>query len=117
MKVLGLHHVNLNARDVEEAVAFYEKIGFATVPRPDFGFPGAWLQMGQHQLHLTYRTDPIIDTVQHFALQVEDLDACAAELEGLGVEIRRAKPVDGAGRQVFFKDPTGNLIELNHPAV
>lgn len=115
MKVLGLHHVNINVRDVPEAVAFYTSIGFDEVPRPDFGFAGAWLQMGHHQLHLSTRRDIVIDRAQHFALEVDDVGACAAELEQLGVEVLRTDPVAGAGLQAFFRDPSGNLIELNQP--
>ena len=115
MKVRGLHHVNLVVRDVDEAVEFYHRIGFESVERPDFGFPGAWLQMGDDQLHLTVRADVQVDPVQHFALAVDDLDGCLSELERVGVQARRAEPVDGAGRQAFFRDPTGNLIELNQP--
>jgi len=115
VKVLGLHHVNINVRDVDEAIAFYTSIGFESVPRPDFGFSGAWLQMGAHQLHLTSREDLVVDRVQHFALAVDDLDVCTTELEVLGVEVVRGGEVDGAGRQAFFRDPSGNLIELNQP--
>jgi catechol 2,3-dioxygenase-like lactoylglutathione lyase family enzyme len=115
VKVLGLHHVNINVRDVDEAVGFYTSIGFEQVPRPDFGLSGAWLQMGTHQLHLSASDNPLIDPVQHFALAVDDLDLCTTELAGLGVEVARGRVVDGAGRQAFFRDPTGNLIELNQP--
>ena len=113
MNVVGLHHVNINVRDLDEAVGFYESIGFASVARPEFGFPGAWLQMGGHQLHLLVKPDVKVDPAQHFALAVDDLDACVAELTGLGVDVRRSDPVPGAGLQGFFRDPTGNLIELN----
>ena len=115
MKVVGLHHVNINVRDVAEAVEFYTSIGFAPVPRPDFGFPGAWLQMGEHQLHLSTSKNMVVDRAQHFALAVEDLDTCTGELDALGIDVIRVAQVEGAGRQAFFRDPTGNLIELNQP--
>ena len=117
MKVVGLHHVNINVRDVAEAVEFYTSFGFEQVPRPDFGSSGAWLQMGQHQLHLSTHKNLVVDRAQHFALAVEDLDSCTGELDELGIDVIRIDPVEGAGRQAFFRDPSGNLIELNQPAV
>jgi catechol 2,3-dioxygenase-like lactoylglutathione lyase family enzyme len=116
VKVVGLHHVNINVRDVAEAVAFYTAIGFEELPRPDFGFDGAWLRMGQHELHLMHRDGLVADKSQHFALRVDDLDECAAELGAVGIALNVPPLRDGAGRQAFFRDPSGNLIELNQPA-
>jgi catechol 2,3-dioxygenase-like lactoylglutathione lyase family enzyme len=115
MGVVGLHHVNLNVRDVDEAVAFYALLGCEVLPRPDFGFPGAWLSAGTHQIHLVLAPDAAIDPRQHFALEVDDADALAAALEAHGVEVRRARAVAGAGRQVFLRDPSGNRVELQQP--
>lgn len=116
MQVQGLHHVNVNVRDLSEALAFYvDGLGFAVLPRPDFGFPGAWLQMGAHQLHLVEAPEAVIDRGQHFALEVADLDAACHELDAAGIDHQRRPHRTGAGRQVFLRDPSGNLIELNQP--
>lgn len=116
MDVTGLHHVNVNVASLEESLTFYvDKLGFVLLPRPDFGFAGAWLQMGAHQLHLVESAEFVIDPRQHFALQVGDLDACTAHLDTVGVEYRRPPITGGAGRQVFVRDPSGNRIELNQP--
>ena len=48
---------------------------------------------------------------QHFALQVEDLDATVAELRGRDVEV--SDPGRGIERQSFLADPAGNLVELH----
>ena len=37
------------------------------------------------------------------------------ELAEQGLDVTASPTVDGAGRQAFFKDPTGNIIELNQP--
>lgn len=56
-----------------------------------------------------------IDQGQHFALQVDDLDATIAELRDGGVEVSDAVEV-GTGRQAFLHDPAGNMVELHQVA-
>jgi catechol 2,3-dioxygenase-like lactoylglutathione lyase family enzyme len=114
MRVRGLHHVNINVRSLDEALQFYvDVLGFDALERPDFGFAGAWLRMGDDELHLVVAAEATIDPSQHFALAVDDLDACCAELTAAGVDVRR-RP--GAG-QAFLRDPSGNLVELNQPSM
>jgi glyoxylase I family protein len=116
MDVVGLHHVALNVDDLDEALAFYVgALGFTVLDRPDFGFPGAWLRAGGHQVHLVVAPKAQHDPRQHFALLVNDAEAVAAGLEAAGLIVRRAPYVPGAGRQVFLRDPSGNRIELNQP--
>jgi catechol 2,3-dioxygenase-like lactoylglutathione lyase family enzyme len=115
--ITGLHHVALNVHDVDDAVRFYQDVlGFELIEtRPDFGFPGAWLQAGANQVHLVAAPDAVIDRAQHYALLVDDAEAWADHVEGHGVKCRRSMYVAGAGRQVFLRDPSGNRIELNQP--
>ncbi len=116
MLLLGVHHVALCVPDVEEALAFYvDKLGCKLRDdRPDFGFPGAWLNVGDQQVHLMqHMVKPA--QLQHFAFQVSDLDTAVAELEAKGVAVRRSEYFPGAGRQAFLVDPAGNEIELNEP--
>lgn len=116
METAGIHHVALNVRNLSDALAFYEgALGFTLLPRPDFGFDGAWLQVGASQVHLIEVDDAHPDARQHFALQVADLEETVAALEAKGLTVRRAPHIDGAGRQVFLRDPSGNRIELNEP--
>ncbi len=116
MDTIGIHHVALNVRNLSDALAFYEgALGFTLMPRPDFGFPGAWLQVGASQVHLLEVDDAHPDARQHFALQVADLDTLVTALEQKGLTVRRAAHVVGAGRQAFIRDPSGNRIELNQP--
>ena len=117
MRALGVHHVSLNVDDVPAAVEFYvETLGCTERgDRPDFGFGGAWLDIGGQQIHLI-EAAPAADLGQHLALQVEDLDACVGELRGCGVDVSDASPV-GTGRQAFLHDPAGNLVELHQADV
>lgn len=117
MRFGGVHHVSLNVHDVALAGRFYtEVLGLETLPRPDFPFPGLWLQAGAQQIHLIEVKDHRAPEGQHFALRVEDLDGICAELAARGVTVSRPMDVPGAGRQAFLRDPAGNLVELNQPA-
>jgi catechol 2,3-dioxygenase-like lactoylglutathione lyase family enzyme len=48
-----VHHVSINVDDVDKALDFYVgTLGLVPRPdRPDFGFPGAWLNAGDQQVH------------------------------------------------------------------
>jgi catechol 2,3-dioxygenase-like lactoylglutathione lyase family enzyme len=116
MRAAGIHHVSINVADVDAAIRFYTDVLGLTQrdDRPDFGFPGAWLDAGPQQLHLIGAAVPP-PLGQHLALRVDDLDAAIAELRDEGVEVSDASPV-GTGRQAFLSDPSGNQVELHQPA-
>lgn len=113
MQPLGVHHVSINVADAGAALDFYvDTLGLAErSDRPDFGFPGAWLDIGGEQVHLIEAPVPS-DRGQHFAIRVGDIDATVAELRGRGVEVSDPAPV-ATSRQSFLHDPSGNLIELH----
>jgi catechol 2,3-dioxygenase-like lactoylglutathione lyase family enzyme len=108
-----VHHVSVNVGDVDAALEFYVGVLGLTArdDRPDFGFPGAWLDAGGQQLHLIGAPPPA-DRGQHFAVLVADLDAAVAELRERGIEVGDPSPV-GTGLQTFVHDPAGNLVELH----
>lgn len=113
MEPICVHHVSINVSDVERATAFYvDRLGFGVrSDRPDFGFPGAWLDAGAQQLHLIQGEVPA-RLGQHFAVQVADLDAVVSELRSAGIEVGDPSPV-GHSRQAFVDDPDGNTVELH----
>ena len=107
--------MSINVTDVPAARDFYVDVLGLTerTDRPDFGFGGAWLDVGGQQVHLIEA--PVPDQRgQHFALRVDDLDATIAELRSAGVEVSDAKPV-GPNRQAFLHDPAGYMVELEQP--
>ena len=58
MPLLDLHHVALKSQNLDETVKFYTGVlGMHQVERPEFSFPGAWLQMGETMFHI-YGGDP-----------------------------------------------------------
>lgn len=116
IKVNGVQHVALVVTDLEAADRFYgEVLGLARLPRPDFGFPGTWYACGAQAIHLFPGEHPEVGR-HHFAIEVDDLDGAVAALSAKGIEVRVSPAFDGAGRQAFLKDPSGNRIELNQPA-
>jgi catechol 2,3-dioxygenase-like lactoylglutathione lyase family enzyme len=117
MELRGVHHISLNVADANAAERFYvDVLGLEPLPRPDFGFAGAWLACPDgRQVHLIQVDDWVAPKGQHFAFAVADIDGVRAELVGKGVKVSDAVAIPGAGRQCFFKDPAGNVIELNEP--
>jgi catechol 2,3-dioxygenase-like lactoylglutathione lyase family enzyme len=112
----GVDHVSINVTDVPAALAFYtETLGLTqNFSRPDFGFPGAWLDTANgQQVHLIGAETPP-NLGQHFALVFDDLPAVVAELRGRGLQVSDPVDVGVTGRkQAFTTDPWGNGVELH----
>lgn len=79
LNIESIHHVSLPVTDFELSQQFYhEVLGLAEINRPPFDFPGAWYQLGDHQLHLivhnssTFRIEKTVDSHDiHFAIRVK----------------------------------------------
>ncbi len=117
-----INHVSIGAEDLEESGRFYEQVlGLERLPAPNFGFPVYWLRLGDTQLHL-FQTDTRAGGNQHLAIEVEDFEGIYRRLLELGLFEREgyfARMVelpDGAV-QLYFRDPGGNLVEIDHPDV
>lgn len=115
----GLHHVSLIVADTARALAFYRDI-LGLQPdhsRPALAFPGAWLRLGDRQLHLLQlpNPDPVADRPRHggrdrhTAVTVDDLDGFAVRLEQAGIPFTLSK---SGRRALFCRDPDGNAWEL-----
>ena len=117
--VVAIDHCSLIVSDTDKAVRFYRDIlGLQTdETRPDLGYPGAWLQVANSQIHLLEVPNP--DSVdnrpkhggrdRHVALQVTNLEMVIQRLIAAGVEYTKSK----SGRTaLFFRDLDGNAIEL-----
>lgn len=115
MAMVGVHHVNLRVHDLDAAVEFYgTTLGLDPIERPPLGGEGAWFRIGAQQLHLSGGGEPTTSK-QHFAVEVDDLDAIVASLRAGGLDVLTPQHVRGAGRQAFVRDPSGNRLELNQP--
>ena len=119
MKVNGFLHAGILVSDLEAAVDFYHRLlGLPLCPRPDLGYPGAWLDLGNgQQLHLMVLPNPDPregrpshgGRDRHLALAVDDVTAAARLLEEAAIPYTRSR----SGRSaVFCRDPDGNAVEL-----
>mgnify|MGYP001813749801 CR=1 FL=1 len=117
-KINAIHHVSLVIEDTGRALAFYrDLLGIPQCERPELGFPGAWLQLGDLQIHLLElpNPDPVEGRPQHggrdrhVAFGVSGLDEIRALLEARDVGFTLSK----SGRKALFcRDPDGNAVEL-----
>ena len=119
IRVLSLNHVSLLVHDTERALQFYHGLlGLAIdESRPDLGFPGAFLDTGNAQIHLLELTSPAAQARndrhggrdRHVALEVQDLKAVVEALEEAGIAFTLSR---SGRRALFCRDPDGNALEL-----
>ncbi|MCU7914645.1 MAG: VOC family protein [Candidatus Thiodiazotropha sp. (ex Gloverina cf. vestifex)] len=117
--MIRLHHVSLLVADTQRSIDFYCGILGLSVDasRPDLGFPGAWLNVGDRQIHLLElpNPDPVDDRPahggrdRHTAFLVDDFTATRARLDQTSLPYTLSR----SGRQALFcRDPDGNAVEL-----
>jgi glyoxylase I family protein len=118
MQIKAIHHLSLIVADTGRALAFYhDLLGLSLAPRPELSFPGAWLTIGNQQLHLLELPNPDPTTGRpehagrdrHLALTVDGLAELVTSLEQHGI----SHTLSRSGRAaVFCHDPDGNGVEL-----
>lgn len=122
IEVQNIHHVSLSVKNIEISKAFYsEVLCLPEIDRPDFGFKGAWYQVGNQQLHLieypastTLRNTKELDSkAGHVAFRVQDYNRSVQWLKEKGIEIYENPTSRSGFSQIFVSDPDGNLVELN----
>jgi catechol 2,3-dioxygenase-like lactoylglutathione lyase family enzyme len=130
MLITGLFHVAIKTNDLDATVLFYtEVLGLTTMPRPDFGFPGAWLAVptpiGTGIVHV-YAGGPALGTeghaplgtgaIDHVSIAAAGWDDCVARLERSGDDWRAALVPGTPLWQIFVYDPNGVLLEITFDA-
>lgn len=117
--ITSINHVSLLVSDTQRALRFYcDLLGLRVdTSRPELGYPGAWLKVGDGQIHLLELAVPADDSTapvhggrdRHVALNVTDLKALMLALETVDVSYTTSR---SGRRALFCRDPDGNAIEL-----
>ena len=118
-QISQFHHASLIVKDTEVSLRFYSGLlGLEPEPtRPDLGYPGAWLKIGDQQIHLLElpNPDPVDNRPQHggrdrhLAFRVDDLSGLVETLERSNIDFTLSK----SGRKALFcRDPDGNALEF-----
>ena len=120
--ILGMNHFTVIAEDARATLAFYvDLLGMQEGPRPDLGFPGAWLHAGGPQavLHLYFDRPPPAPragVIDHMAFSAKNLKAVKARFDERGVKYDLRQQVGAGTWQLFCFDPNGAKVELDFDA-
>lgn len=114
----AMNHFTVLAEDLDRSLTFYvDVLGLTPGPRPELGFPGAWLYAGNSAVLHIIAGRPMPEqrtgVLDHMAFSATDLRAVRAKLDAQQVpyDLRRQR---GAGTwQLFCHDPSGAKVELD----
>jgi len=126
-----MEHYLVLTEDLETTKEFYcRALGMRLGPRPELGFPGYWLYVGDTPcIHIaewqTYTAHsklqgipvstraPGTGALDHIAFNAENFDEVLTRLKSHGVTPRHNDVPGASLRQLFLTDPNGVKIEIN----
>jgi lactoylglutathione lyase len=134
MKVDFIHkiqHIGIPAHDLEISIPFYERLGFENVMESPFEFDGGYgtcVMMKNHEVIVELYQMPDKQLaeikqrknghVDHFAIDVSDVDLAFDTLKKAGFEMLEVTPTflpfwKNGTRFFNVKGPSGETIEFN----
>jgi catechol 2,3-dioxygenase-like lactoylglutathione lyase family enzyme len=134
MALERMEHLAIRTDNLKPTVDFYtEVLGLREGPRPDFGFPGHWLYLGDtaviHLIHFDHRADGSkfdgimgrrdkyaddgTGSVDHIAFRGKDFDGMKRRLQDLRVPMKENFIHDFKISQLFIEDPNGVTVEVS----
>ena len=118
MTIKSFSHVNVRTSRLGEMVAWYRDVlGIRPGWRPDFGFGGAWLYVGNDPIiHLVEVDTELNDSdpkIEHFAFDAHGMTEFRSNLDAKGVPYRIAKVPGTEITQLNINDPDGNHIHVD----
>lgn len=119
MSISHIHHVSVIVADTQTALEFYcGVLGLRALDRrSNLTFPGAWLEVGEQQIHLLELPDPYSAAEspkyggrdRHMALNTDDFEEIRARLDAANIPYQ----LSSSGRDALFcRDHDGNAIEI-----
>lgn len=102
-RLVGFNHVAIEVGDIDEALAFYQRLFAFELRSRDSD--AAFVDLGDQFIALQKGRAQAPDDDRHFGLVVEDKEQARRALEEAGVEILPGPFLD-------FRDPWGNRIEI-----
>ena len=133
MALERMEHLAIRTDNLKPTVDFYTKVvGLREGPRPEFGFPGHWLYLGDTAvIHLIYfdhdadgskfdgimgRRDKYADdgtgAVDHIAFRAKDIAGMKRKFQELRIPVKENHIPDFNLSQLFIEDPNGVTVEL-----
>ena len=131
MPLTGINHYLVVSKNLERSKDFYHKVlGMELAARPDFGFPGYWLRLGDdicvhlaskrpnrnRDMFLLKKHGPGVGgsgSVDHIAFLAQDPLEVRRRILKNGVAMHFRSFPDAKLFQIFLKDPDDITIELN----
>lgn len=116
----GVQHIGLPTADVQGTIDFYEGLGFTLATRHDInGRDFAFMQLGSLLLELIPNAKPALcrGAVDHFCIDVKDIDELFARLKAAGYTMLDEHVNDIAfwqngARYFFIEGPNRERIEF-----
>ena len=125
MRLLGIHHVALNVRDLDKAEKFYRDIlGFKVVKRFSKGLRHIMLDAGNSYIALFEVPDLDVEShinqlsdrgYMHFAfkIEVDQFQFAVKKLKDNNISIGEGSVRRGNGDSVYFQDLDYNHLEIH----
>jgi catechol 2,3-dioxygenase-like lactoylglutathione lyase family enzyme len=116
-----MNHFTVLARNLDETKSFYiGLLGLVEGPRPDLGFPGAWLYAGDAAVVHIVAGRPIPadprGVLDHVAFTARDLAGTVRRLQAVGQRYDLRRQAESGTWQLFCFDPNGARVELDFDA-
>ncbi|MEO8080091.1 MAG: VOC family protein [Caldimonas sp.] len=113
-----MNHFTVLTDDLEATLDFYVgMLGLENGPRPELGFPGAWLYAGGtavlHVVAGRALPEPRSGVIDHMAFSASGLAGVKAQLDGRRIDYTLRRQAGAGTWQLFCNDPSGARVELD----
>ncbi len=129
-QITRINHVGLRVRDLGQARAFYEKLGFKFIVGPVGPEPVAVMEHPTG-ININFILNASSDASEnnilmdvpekhtgftHIALEITDREAVERHLDDVGIHVTETVELPDGTVFFFVRDPDGNVIEFHQPA-